>query len=111
MVFITVYFEVYGCQMNANDSEVVLSILLNNGYTSTKNLDDADVVLLVTCAIRDNAEQKIWRRLKFLRHLKKINRKKLSKPPLKIGLLGKIYFLGDIYCIKLNQYLNVYLFN
>ena len=51
-----VYIETYGCQMNVNDSEVILSILQDEGYTLTENIEEADVILANTCSIRDNAE-------------------------------------------------------
>ncbi|XP_017752919.1 PREDICTED: CDK5RAP1-like protein [Eufriesea mexicana] len=79
-----VYFEVYGCQMNVNDTEVVWSILKSHGYEKVDRIEKANIILLVTCAIRDNAEQKIWNKLDSLRYLKK--RKKRSS--VKIGLLG-----------------------
>jgi len=55
-----VHFEVYGCQMNTNDTEVVFSILQKNGYLRCQEPEDADVIMLVTCAVRDGAEQRIW---------------------------------------------------
>lgn len=58
-----VYIETYGCQMNVNDSEVILSILQDNGYALTENIEEADVILANTCSIRDNAEQRIWGRI------------------------------------------------
>ena len=58
-----VYIETYGCQMNVNDSEVILSILQDAGYALTETIDDADVILANTCSIRDNAEQRIWGRI------------------------------------------------
>ncbi|CAO3609291.1 unnamed protein product [Mucor fragilis] len=79
------YIEVYGCQMNVNDTEILNAIMTNTGYERTDNLDDANVVFLVTCAIRDNAEVRIWERLKYLRHYKtKIN---TDSPPI-VGVLG-----------------------
>ncbi len=58
-----VYIETYGCQMNVNDSEVILSILQDEGYSLTEDIDQADLILANTCSIRDNAEQRIWGRL------------------------------------------------
>ena len=58
-----VYIETYGCQMNVNDSEVILSILQDAGYALTESIEDADVILANTCSIRDNAEQRIWGRI------------------------------------------------
>ena len=77
-----VYLESYGCQMNFADSEVVTSILINHGYGTTSNINEADAILLNTCAIRDNAELKIRNRLKGFTELKKKN------PSLTIGILG-----------------------
>ncbi len=58
-----VYIETYGCQMNVNDSEVILSILQDDGYALTEDIEQADVILANTCSIRDNAEQRIWGRI------------------------------------------------
>jgi tRNA-2-methylthio-N6-dimethylallyladenosine synthase len=77
-----VYIETYGCQMNVADSEVVVSILSSAGYEPTEEIKDAGLILLNTCSIRDNAEQRIWGRLKALSHLKKANHE------LKIGIIG-----------------------
>src|SRR5215203_3658349 len=60
------FIESYGCQMNFADSEVVASILLDAGYDSTPDFNDADLILINTCAIRDNAEQRIRKRLQNL---------------------------------------------
>lgn len=76
------YLESYGCQMNFSDSEIVASILTEAGYATTRNLEDADVILLNTCSIRDNAEQKIRHRLNHFQPLKK------KKPWLSVGILG-----------------------
>lgn len=81
-----VYFETYGCQMNVNDTEIAWSILQKGGYQRTADLSEADVVLLVTCSIREKAEQVIWNRLKQLGVLKKKRPK--DDVPLKIGVLG-----------------------
>jgi tRNA-2-methylthio-N6-dimethylallyladenosine synthase len=77
-----VYIETYGCQMNVNDSELVLSILQDNGYSLTKNMDEADLILVNTCSIRENAEQRIWGRLNVFRLAKS------KKTKLKIGVIG-----------------------
>lgn len=77
-----VYIETYGCQMNVADSEVVVSILADEGFEPTDNINDAGLILINTCSIRDNAEQRIWSRLKAIGHLKK------KKSSLKIGIIG-----------------------
>ncbi|XP_040186509.1 mitochondrial tRNA methylthiotransferase CDK5RAP1 [Rana temporaria] len=81
-----VYFETYGCQMNVNDTEIAWSILEKTGYVRINTAAEADVILLVTCSIREKAEQTIWNRLKQLAHLKKTRNK--SQGPLRIGMLG-----------------------
>ncbi len=62
-----VYIETYGCQMNVNDSEVILSILQDAGYALTENIEEASLILANTCSIRDNAEQRIWGRIEQFR--------------------------------------------
>ncbi len=74
--------ESYGCSMNFSDSEIVASILAKEGFTTTRDPEEADLILLNTCAIRDNAEQKIRSRLNYLRSIKK------RKRHLQIGVLG-----------------------
>lgn len=81
-----VYFDVYGCQMNVNDTEIVWSILKDNNFDRTLEIKDADVVLIVTCAIRDSAEERIWGRLNYFKGFKKLRGS--DRPSLKIGLLG-----------------------
>ena len=76
------YLESYGCQMNFSDSEVVASIMNENGYTTTRNVDEADIVLINTCSIRDNAEVKVRNRLT------EFKRKKEDNPELVVGILG-----------------------
>lgn len=83
-----VHIEVYGCQMNVNDAEIVWSILQSKGYIKTDSIYDADIALLITCAIRDKAENKVWTRIKQIRSVKRIRGK---YDPLKIGILGKIF--------------------
>ncbi|KAI8328204.1 tRNA-I(6)A37 thiotransferase enzyme MiaB [Chlamydoabsidia padenii] len=79
------FIEVYGCQMNVNDTEILNAIMINSGYERTLNLEEAKVVFLITCAIRESAETRIWERLKYLRHYRtKLN---AQTPPL-IGVLG-----------------------
>ncbi len=77
-----VYIETYGCQMNLADTEIVLGILKKQGYDVTDNPKSADVVLLNTCSIRDNAEQRIYGRIGNLKTLKENN------PTLVLGILG-----------------------
>lgn len=76
------YIESYGCQMNFSDSEIVASILAKEGFGTTRNVEEADLVLINTCSIRDKAEQTVRKRLSNLNQLKK------GKPNLKIGVLG-----------------------
>jgi tRNA-2-methylthio-N6-dimethylallyladenosine synthase len=77
-----VYIETYGCQMNVADSEVVVAILQEAGYNPTEDINDAGLILINTCSIRDNAEQRIWGRLKAISHLRK------KRKDLKIGIIG-----------------------
>ena len=77
-----VFIETYGCQMNVNDSEVVASILKANGYEITEELEQADVVLVNTCSIRENAETRVFGRLDNFKQYKK------KKPSLLVGVLG-----------------------
>ena len=79
------YIETYGCQMNVADSEVVASILGMAGYSLTENIEEADAILLNTCSIRDNAEQKIVSRLTFLASLR---RKRGKNHKLIVGVIG-----------------------
>ena len=76
------FIETYGCQMNVGDSEIVVSVMQQEGYTYTERPDEADVILINTCSIRDNAEQRIWGRLAEMRRLKK------NKPSLLVGIIG-----------------------
>jgi len=76
------YIETYGCQMNVADSEVVVSILKEKGYEITEDIHLADVILVNTCSIRENAEQRVWGRLDVFRQIKK------KKPELTIGVIG-----------------------
>jgi tRNA-2-methylthio-N6-dimethylallyladenosine synthase len=76
------YIESYGCQMNFSDSEIVASILAKEGFNTTQNLDDADLVLVNTCSIREKAEQTVRKRLE------KFNAVKRTKPNMKVGVLG-----------------------
>ncbi|XP_075033762.1 mitochondrial tRNA methylthiotransferase CDK5RAP1 isoform X2 [Mixophyes fleayi] len=81
-----VYLETYGCQMNVSDTEIAWSILQKSGYVRINTAAEADVILLVTCSIRDKAEQTIWNRLQQLAYLKQKRSK--SQGPLRIGILG-----------------------
>jgi tRNA-2-methylthio-N6-dimethylallyladenosine synthase len=77
-----VYIETYGCQMNFSDSEIVGSILKENEYEQTADIKSADLILVNTCSIRDNAEQRVRNRLNEMHSLKR------KKPELMIGILG-----------------------
>ena len=66
----TAYVETYGCQMNVSDSEIVASVLRSHDYVMTDAPEDADAILVNTCAIRDGAEAKVWHRLRQLRAIK-----------------------------------------
>jgi len=76
------FIESYGCQMNLNDSEIVASILADEGFNTTPHLEKADLVLVNTCSIREKAEQTIRKRLQKYNRVKRIN------PNMKIGVLG-----------------------
>jgi len=76
------YIESYGCQMNFSDSEIVTSIMFDNGFDTTSDAAAADVIFLNTCSIRDNAEQKVRNKLAQFGHLKR------NKPSLTVGILG-----------------------
>lgn len=77
-----VYIETYGCQMNVNDSEVVASILIANGYAITSSINEADVILINTCSIRENAETRVFGRIDLFGQVKR------SKPSVLVGVLG-----------------------
>lgn len=76
------FLESYGCQMNFSDSEIVASILINKGFTTTQNYEEADVIFVNTCAIRENAEQKVRNRLNDFKRVKQKN------PKAVVGVLG-----------------------
>ncbi len=76
------YIETYGCQMNVGDTEILVAIMQQEGYIYTKNIDEADIILVNTCSIRDNAEQRIWGRLK------EFQRYKRAKRSLIVGIVG-----------------------
>ena len=83
-----VYIETYGCQMNVSDSEIVASVLRENGFGLTRDENEADVVLLNTCAIRENAERKVRRRLRDFQRRKRPGGAGPGAPPLRLGVLG-----------------------
>jgi len=76
------FIESYGCAMNFSDSEIVASILYKEGFNTTKTLEEADLVLVNTCSIRDKAEQTVRKRLEKYNAVKRIN------PKMKVGVLG-----------------------
>ena len=76
------YIESYGCSMNFSDSEIVASILSDEGFGATRNCEDADLILVNTCSIREKAEQTVRKRLTEFRKLKK------QRPGLLVGVLG-----------------------
>lgn len=76
------FLESYGCQMNFSDSEIVASILIDKGYTTTNDYKEADVIFVNTCAIRENAESRVRQRLQDYKKVKKNNKSAL------IGVLG-----------------------
>ena len=78
----TYYIETYGCQMNVADSEVVASILAEVGYVPVRDIKKADLILVNTCSIRENAEQRVWGRLDLFRSEKK------KRPQVIVGVLG-----------------------
>ena len=77
-----IYIETYGCQMNVSDSEVVISIMQENNTAFTPEIEEADIILINTCSIRENAEQRVWGRLDVFRQIKK------RKPELLVGVIG-----------------------
>jgi MiaB/RimO family radical SAM methylthiotransferase len=78
------YIEVYGCQMNVSDTEVLMAVLNKSGYRRTTELADADIIFLMTCAVRDKAEERVWGRLADL----KGRRTKMKARPPTVGVLG-----------------------
>ncbi|MFH5832791.1 tRNA (N6-isopentenyl adenosine(37)-C2)-methylthiotransferase MiaB [Halalkalibaculum sp. DA3122] len=78
----TFYIETYGCQMNVSDTEIVNSILMEEGMTPVQQPDEADIIFINTCSIRENAEDKVWKRLTEFRSLKE------EKEKLTVGVLG-----------------------
>ena len=78
----TYYIETYGCQMNVYDSELIANQLIKTGYSETKSIENADIIFLNTCSIREKAEETVHNRLINLEHLKK------KKPDMLIGVVG-----------------------
>ncbi|MDE6569058.1 MAG: tRNA (N6-isopentenyl adenosine(37)-C2)-methylthiotransferase MiaB [Alistipes sp.] len=76
------FVETYGCQMNVGDTEIVVSVMQAEGYVYTDRIDEADIILINTCSIRDNAEQRIWGRLAEMKRFRK------AKPALLVGIIG-----------------------
>lgn len=76
------YMESYGCQMNFSDSEIVASVLSDAGFVPTRDMEDADLILINTCSIREKAEETVRKRLR------EFNRVKKQKPGTLIGVLG-----------------------
>ncbi len=76
------FVETYGCQMNVGDTEIVVSVMQAEGYFYTDRIDEADIILINTCSIRDNAEQRIWGRLAEMKRLRR------AKPSLLVGVIG-----------------------
>ena len=76
------FIETYGCQMNAGDTEIVVALMQQEGYIYTERAEEADVILINTCSIRDNAEQRIWGRLAEMKRLRK------ARPGLVVGIIG-----------------------
>ena len=77
-----IFIETYGCQMNFGDSEIVVSIMQEEGYFYTEKIEEADIILINTCSVRDNAEQRIWGRLSEMRRMRR------KKPTLLVGIIG-----------------------
>ena len=77
-----IYIETYGCQMNVSDTEVIFSILAEDGFQRTENMEEADVILANTCSVRDNAEQRIWGRIE------QFNQQKKKRGDVIVGIVG-----------------------
>ncbi|KAG8200072.1 hypothetical protein JTE90_001929 [Oedothorax gibbosus] len=82
-----IYIETFGCQMNVNDTEIIYSIVKDAGFEVVKDISHTDVALIMTCAIREGAEQKIWNRLHYFKSVK-LKHDRISQYPMKIGVLG-----------------------
>ena len=76
------FIETYGCQMNVGDTEIVVSLMQREGYVYTEQIGEADVILINTCSIRDNAEQRIWGRLAEMKRYRR------QRPGLVVGVIG-----------------------
>lgn len=76
------FVETYGCQMNVGDTEIVVALMQQEGYVYTERIAEADVILINTCSIRDNAEQRIWGRLAEMKRYRR------ERPGLVIGIIG-----------------------
>jgi hypothetical protein len=81
------FIETYGCQMNVSDSEIVRSVLLEAGHVVCDTVESADIILANTCAIRENAEAKVWHRLNYFKSIK--NKNKIGK--LKPGSVSLLF--------------------
>lgn len=79
---VNIYIETYGCQMNVADTNLVKTLLNNQNNNIVNNISEADIILINTCSVRDNAEQKIFNRLDFIKGLKRKNKK------IKLGIIG-----------------------
>ncbi len=77
-----VYIETYGCQMNLSDTEIILTVLGESGYQETESISASDLILFNTCSVRDNAEQRIFKRLEQIKNIKK------KTPDVVVGILG-----------------------
>ena len=87
-VKVALLIKTYGCQMNAHDTEVMAGILNALGYSATSDINEADVILINTCAIRENAENKVFSEIGNLKHLKRTPR---------------LFNWGVVACLKKNQ--------
>jgi hypothetical protein len=74
------FIETYGCQMNISDSEIVRSVLLDAGHMACDDIEVADIIIANTCAIRENAEAKVWHRLHYFKSIKNKNKVGKLKP-------------------------------
>lgn len=95
------YVETHGCQMNLADSDIVRSVLLSMSYEQSDTLEDANLILVNTCAIRDNAESKIWQRLRYFQSLRKKNKKAIRENRQKssISITSDMPVVGVIGCM------------